>query len=63
LKVLGGNLNGVFNMGDLETGKEARIPLFVSSNLNSGSSRGKGLGIGAGAVGGVKPVDLDGCES
>lgn len=51
----------LFNIGDFETRKEAEIPLCACSN--SGSSRCHDLGIGTGAVEGVKPVDLDGCES
>lgn len=47
-------------MGDLRDGKEAGTPLGVCSN--SASSLAKGLGNGTGAVGGLKPVDLDGLD-
>ena len=56
----GEELKGMFKMGDLSNGKEAGVPLWVSSD--STSSRAKDLGIGTGAVGGVKPVDLGGLD-
>jgi hypothetical protein len=44
--------------GDFETGRKRE---FLSVRVLI--SLGKDLGIGAGAVGGVKPVDLAGCEN
>lgn len=47
-------------MGDLRNGKEAGFPLWICTS--SASSRPKDLGIGTGAVGGVKPVGIEGLD-
>jgi hypothetical protein len=56
----GEELNGMFKMGDLRNGKEEGVPLWVC--ISSASSRPTDLGIGTGAVGGVKPVDIEGFD-
>ena len=57
----GEELKGMFKTGDLRNGKDAGVPLWVSSN--SAPSGAEVLGNDTGAVGGVKPDDLGGLDN